>query len=162
MPTDGPKLVYSSFLGTGWSFPPEFVKEDGVPASGQVLMTADEEDIRASLHVLFGTSEGERFLNPTYGLEMHDQVFEPMGTTARTYLKDRVRTAILVYEPRINLLALELDTTRENEGVLAIVMDYEVRATNSRYNLVYPFYNHGANEMRRHIGVPAPRASPAA
>jgi phage baseplate assembly protein W len=154
--------MYTSFLGTGWSFPPQFVKEEGVARNGEVVMTSDEEDIRASLHILFGTAEGERFLNPKYGLRMDDQVFEPMGTTARTYLKDRVRTAILIYEPRINLVALELDTSRDNEGVIAIVMDYVVRTTNSRFNLVYPFYRHDANEVRGRTPVRTARAAPAA
>lgn len=154
--------MYTSFLGTGWSFPPEFVKEAGTAPNGEVVMTADEDDIRASLHVLFGTTEGERFLNPKYGLRMDDQVFEPMGTTARNYLTDRVRTAVLVYEPRINLESLELDTSRDSEGVIAIVMTYVVRTTNSRFNLVYPFYRHDANEVRGRTPVRAARAAPAA
>jgi phage baseplate assembly protein W len=162
MPDDGPESLYTSFLGKGWSFPPEFVKGQGVAPKGEVLMTEDEDDIRTSLQILFGTAEGERFLNPKYGLRMDDQVFEPMGTTARTYLKDRVRTAILIYEPRINLIALELDTSRDNEGVIAIVMDYVVRTTNSRFNLVYPFYRHDANEVRGRTPVRIARAAPAA
>jgi phage baseplate assembly protein W len=154
--------MYTSFLGIGWSFPPEFVVETGATPNGEVVMTADEDDIRASLQVLFGTAEGERFLNPKYGLKMDDEVFEPMGTTARTYLKDRIRTAILIYEPRIDLVALELDTSRDNEGVIAIVMDYVVRTTNSRFNLVYPFYRHDANEVRGRAPVRTARAAAAA
>lgn len=133
----------TSFLGTGWSFPPEFVRE-----TGQVLMTSDEDDIRASLAILLGTAAGERFLNPEYGLDLHEMLFEPLSTTMKTFLQDRVKTAILIYEPRINLLSLELDTTAQYEGKIAVVLDYEVRATNSRYNLVYPFYVSDGNEVR--------------
>jgi phage baseplate assembly protein W len=135
--------TYASFLGTGWSFPPEFTAE-----AGEVLMTQDEADIDASLKILFGTGIGERFLNPKYGLDMHEILFEPMSTTMKTFLEDRVKTAILIYEPRINLLSLELDTSAQYEGRISIVMDYEVRATNSRYNLVYPFYTADSNEVR--------------
>ena len=136
-------IPYTSFLGTGWSFPPEFVLE-----TGEVVMTSDEEDIHASLKILLGTLAGERFLHPDYGLDMHEMVFEAMSTSTKTFLKDRVKNAILIYEPRINLLALDLDTSAQYEGRISIVVDYEVRATNSRYNLVYPFYTTDGNEVR--------------
>jgi phage baseplate assembly protein W len=136
----------TSFLGTGWSFPPRFA-----PGAG-VAMVSDEDDIRESLHVLFGTAAGERFLRPRYGLDMHEILFEPMTTTLRTYLLDRVRTSILIYEPRIDLLGLELDTSAQPEGKVVLIVDYSVRATNSRFNLVYPFYAADGNEVRGAFG----------
>ena len=148
MSNNGSDNLQTSFLGTGWSFPPEFVRE-----TGQVLLTSDEDDIRASLVILLGTALGERFLNPDYGLDMHEMLFEPISTTMKTFLQDRVKTTILVYEPRINLLSLELDTASQFEGKIGIVVDYEVRATNSRYNLVYPFYVSDGNEVRRTVEV---------
>jgi phage baseplate assembly protein W len=139
MPRDAP----ISFLGTGWSFPPEFAAD-----SGEVVMTADEADIAASLRILFGTAPGERFLQPKYGLDLREIQFEPMSTTLRTFLKDRVRVAILIHEPRIRLLALEIDSPDPHAGTLNVAVDYEVRATNSRFNLVFPFYRTDGNEMR--------------
>lgn len=139
---------FSSFLGTGWSFPPEFDR-----AAGQVLMTADEQDIEGSLRILFGTALGERFLVPKYGLDLREVLFEPMSTTMRTFLKDRVKTAILIHEPRIHLLSLEIDSPDPNDGRLRIVLDYEVRATNSRFNLVFPFYRFDGNEVRSTVEV---------
>lgn len=127
-------IAYTSFFGTGWSFPPEFLL-----TTGEVVMTADEDDIQSSLKILFGTGIGERIFNPKYGLNMKEMLFEPLSTTLKTDLTDRVKIAILIYEPRIELLSLELYTTAENEGKISIVMEYKVRATNSRYNLVYPF-----------------------
>lgn len=143
MEDDESNLIYTSFLGTGWSFPPEFVRE-----TGEVVVTSDEEDIQASLKILLGTGIGERFLNPKYGLDMHEMLFEPMSTTLKTYLQDRIKTTILIYEPRINLLSVELDNSVQYEGKLNLVIDYEVRATNSRFNLVYPFYTTDGNEIR--------------
>ncbi len=128
-----------SFLGRGWSFPPAF-------ANGGVRLTEDEADVQASLRILFGTSPGERFLQPKYGLDMHELMFEPLSTTLRTVLKDRILTTVLVYEPRIRLLDLEIDDSRLNEGLLTIRLDYVLRSTNSRFNLVFPFYQGGASE----------------
>ena len=136
--------LYVSFLGNGWSFPPRF------EGSG-VGMTADEADIHASLEILFGTAPGERFLVPKYGIDMHELMFEPMSTTMRTLLLDRVRTAILIYEPRIKLLNLQIDNPGPGEGALRILLEYEVRATNSRFNLVFPFYRTDSNEVRSSV-----------
>ena len=143
MATDKPRAASSSFLGTGWSFPPDFVQN-----GRGVVMTSDEEDIRDSLEILFGTVRGERLLLPSYGLEPHELMFEPASTTMRTFLKDRITTAILIYEPRIRLISLEVDSPDPNAGTFRITLEYEVRATNSRYNLVYPFYEHDSNEAR--------------
>ncbi|MDD2720192.1 MAG: GPW/gp25 family protein [Gallionella sp.] len=134
-------IGHTSFLGTGWSFPPAF-------GAGGVLMSQDETDIHQSLQILFGTTAGERFLQPKYGLDMHELLFEPMSTTLRTLLADRVRTALLVYEPRIKVLELAIDSPDPNAGTLNIRLEYLVRATNSRFNLVYPFYNNDGNEAR--------------
>lgn len=140
--------LYVSFLGTGWSFPPRFT-------AGGVTMTSEEADIRASLEILFGTAPGERFLEPKYGLDMHELMFEPMSTTLRTLLADRVRTAILIYEPRIKLVDLQIDSPDPNEGSLRVALEYEVRSTNSRFNLVFPFYRTDSNEVRASVGATA-------
>jgi uncharacterized protein len=134
---------YTSFLGTGWSFPPEFIQ-----GTGEVLMTEDEEDVANSLRILFGTALGERFLKPDYGLDIHEMLFEPISTTMKTYLEDRIKMTVLIHEARINLLSLEIDTSAQNEGRISIVVEYELRGTNSRYNLVYPFYTSDSSEVR--------------
>lgn len=133
-----------SFLGTGWSFPPTFVRG---PVSGEVLMTTGEADIDASLRILLGTALGERFLNPKYGLDMRGLLFEPMATTLLTLAKDQIKVALLIYEARIKVVSLEFDTSTLNEGKVSVVLDYEIRATNSRYNLVYPFYLSDGSEV---------------
>jgi hypothetical protein len=138
------KVSYDSFLGTGWSFPPEFPQNN----PGKVLMTSDAEDIKASLQILLGTCEGERFMNPKYGLDMHEQLFEALNTTMITFLKDRITTAILIYEPRINLLSLDIDISAIYEGKINILIEYAIRGTNSRFNLVYPFYTTDSSEVR--------------
>jgi phage baseplate assembly protein W len=137
--------LYTSFLGTGWSFPPRF-------GDAGVLMTADEDDIEASLQILFRTVPGERFLQPDFGLDVRAVLFEPMSTSLRTFLIDRVRLTILIFEPRIRLINIEVDSPDANDGTLRILIEYEVRATNSRFNLVFPFYRSDSNEVRAAVG----------
>ena len=130
------------FLGRGWSFPPEFSV-----VQRQVLMTEDEADIHASLKILFGTARGERLFNPNYGLDMHELLFDPMSTTLRTLLEERITVAVLIYEPRIKVLSLRVESPDPHDGRLRIELEYEVKSTNSRYNLVFPFYLTDSNEL---------------
>jgi phage baseplate assembly protein W len=125
----------TNFLGTGWSFPPTFRK-----ASRGVRMTTGQEDIDRSLEILLSTALGERVMLPNYGSNMEELLFEPIDTGLQTLIFDRINTAILYYEPRIEVEDILLDTERVNEGVLIITVAYRVRATNSRFNFVYPFY----------------------
>ena len=130
-----------AFLGRGWGFPPSFDK-----ASKGIVMLEEEKDIESSLEILLSTRLGERIMAPNYGCNLDEMVFEAMNLTLVTYLKDLVEHAILYFEPRIDLENLDVDTSLEAEGILLIKIDYTVRATNSRFNFVYPFYkNEGTN-----------------
>jgi len=133
-------FLSSGFLGRGWAFPPTFLS-----SAGTVSMTEGEEDIEKSLEILVSTSLGERVMLPEYGCNLSDLLFEPIDTGMQTLLYDRVRTAILYYEPRIEVEDILLQSDRVTEGLILIEVIYRVRATNSRYNFVYPFYkNEGA------------------
>jgi len=132
-----------SFLGTGWSFPPTF--DTG---TGTVVMTSDEADIQLSLQILLSTRQGERVMVPDYGCNLDKMVFEPMTTTFKTYISEMIRTAILYYEPRIDLNSVKIDDSRETEGVILIILDYTVRTTNSRFNFVYPYYKNEGTELK--------------
>ena len=135
--------VIKSFLGTGWGFPPQFDNN-----AAQVGMLSDEEDIQSSLEILLSTRLGERVMRPDYGCNLDELVFEPLTTTFKTYIKDLISTAILYYEPRIEVNKIDLDDTGELDGRILIVIDYTVSATNSRFNFVFPFYKNEATDLK--------------
>lgn len=130
-----------SFLGRGWSFPPEFSKE-----ARSVKMLEDEADIKSSLQILLSTRLGERVMLPGYGCNLDELLFNPLNLTLKTYVTDLIKTAILYYEPRIDVKKIEIDPTDELKGVLLINIDYVIRTTNSRMNMVFPFYKEGGKE----------------
>lgn len=144
-------LPNAGFLGTGWGFPPRFIPRAMV--GGQVAMASAEQDIAESLQILFNTVRGERPFAPDYGLSLQPQLFEPLTTTGKTLLEDRIRIGVLLYEPRILLLGLAVDVRRQNEGELQVQLHYQIRATNSRYNQVFPYYRHDGNQGRAALGV---------
>lgn len=123
------------FLGSGWAFPPSFSRH-----TQQVAMVSNEADIHNSLMILLSTLPGERIMQPAFGCDLNDFLFEPVDTTLLTRMKDRITFSINEFEPRIRPLSVSIETYRQQEGMLEIQVHYEIKATNSRYNLVYPFY----------------------
>ncbi|VXB30041.1 conserved hypothetical protein [Flavobacterium sp. 9AF] len=124
-----------AFLGTGWSFPPEFKK-----TTRAVVMISDEEDIKSSLEVLLSTKIGERIMQPKYGCNMDELLFGSLDLTLKTYVSELIRTAILYHEPRIDVEKIDITQGDDLKGELLVIIDYKIRATNSRINMVYPFY----------------------
>ncbi|MDI1257347.1 MAG: GPW/gp25 family protein [Flavobacterium sp.] len=131
--------IDQDFLGIGWSFPPEFNKTEGV-----VAMTTDVEDINNSLNILLSTRPGERVMFPNYGCDLQEMLFKPIDLTLVTQMKGIIEKAILYHEPRIDILSIDIDTTEELGGEILIRLDYEVRNTNTRSNIVFPYYREEA------------------
>lgn len=133
---------FKSFLGTGWAFPPEF---DYV--SGTVVLVHNEKDINESLNILLSTCLGERVMQPRYGCNLTDCLFETLSSSMMGYIKDRVEKAILIFEPRI--IVEKIDVTENAsfdliEGKFTITVNYVIPETNSRFNYVYDYYKNEA------------------
>jgi len=131
-----------AFLGTGWSFPPEFRR-----GTDDTSMSSGEKDIEESLKILLSTQLGERIMIPEYGCDLTDLIFSPLDLTLKTFVSDLIRTAILYHEPRINVEKINIDTINEIEGELVLEVDYVIRATNSRRNIVFPFYRNEGTDV---------------
>jgi phage baseplate assembly protein W len=136
-----------SFLGRGWSFPPSFERlprgstEHGVAEHDlRAALVSAETDIRQSLRILLSTNPGERVMQPSYGCGIKRMVFEQLNESVLTEIRDLVEKAILFFEPRITVESVLLDTSDLLEGVLPIHIDYTIRTTNSRSNIVFPLY----------------------
>lgn len=125
----------TSFLGTGWSFPPRFDRHRAT-----VVMTSDVVNIKQSLWVLFSTQLGERIMLATYGSNIRTKVFAALTETLANDIRSLVFKAVLDWEPRIDLTKVEIVQDAPLDGVLNIEIDFIVRKTNSRSNMVYPFY----------------------
>ncbi len=123
------------FLGQGWSFPPRFSRR-----TGGVAMVHGLEDIRESLRILLSTDRGERVMLPAYGCDLRRRVFRALTTTLITEIKDLVEQAIVLWEPRIELLSVVVAADPSEPGLVRIDIAFEVRRTNVRSNMVFPFY----------------------
>lgn len=131
----------ADFLGIGWAFPVR-VGKDGAIAPSQY-----EDNIKESIQVILGTAKGERQMRSDFGCGIHELVFARNNTATAGMAAYHVEQALIRWEPRIELLKVDAFPDRETKGGvsvpserLIITVEYRVIATNSIFNLVYPFY----------------------
>ena len=124
-----------SFLGRGWAFPPAFNFE-----LGTVETVAAEEDIRQSIRIIIETIPGERIMFSTFGCGIRKFVFESNDPTHMSMLKDSIYDALLYNEPRIKLEKIDITDDTQVSGLIHIHIFYTIIITNTRSNMVFPFY----------------------
>lgn len=122
------------YLGTGWKFPLQ------VDPAGHFAFSSREQRIEESVYLILGTAKGERVMRPAFGCGLQDLVFAPDNDMTRTRVEETVREALVRYEPRIDLLRVSAESGQDQPNLLLIRIDYLVRSTNTRGNMVYPFY----------------------
>jgi len=126
--------VTKAFLGVGVGFPIRF------DSAGAITMAEYEESVRQSIWIILGTSKGERAMRPDFGCGIYDLVFEVNSASTSGKVAQAVREALLVQEPRIDVRDVQVEAPPGAGETLLIHIEYQVRATNNVFNLVYPFY----------------------
>ncbi len=124
-----------TFLGIGWKFPPEFDRQ-----TKSVTLVSEEQDIKESLFILMSTRPGERVLQPEYGCDLSVLNFESINEGLINRASEIIHDAVLHFEPRIILNDVYVSTKNMYDGVLEISLEYSIRKTNKRNNIVYPYY----------------------
>ncbi len=127
----------SDFLGRGWQFPVLTDRE------GDVELSAGVTDIQESIRLILSTAKGERVMRPEFGCDIHDYAFTTIDRSTLTLVETSVRDALREWEPRIEVLSVDVSTAELDAGRLLIEMSYRVRETDNEFNLVYPFYLEG-------------------
>jgi Bacteriophage baseplate protein W len=123
----------ADFLGRGWAFPLEAAPD------GDVALVEHEDDVRQALRIILATN-GDRVMRPEFGAGLRALLFEPLSTTTASLVAHRVREALVRFEPRIDVVDVRVALAPGPESAIHVEVDYRVRATNTFYNLVYPFY----------------------
>ena len=130
------------FLGKGWD--PDKLRRPLVelrPRPG-IVMSEAEKNIQQAIWIILATAPGERVMRPDFGCGIHRLVFEVSNSTTVTSIVEEVRQALILWEPRIEVLNVDAELKHLGE-LLLINIHYRVRSTNNYFNLVYPFYTAG-------------------
>ena len=130
-----------SFLGTGMKFPPQID-----PGTGRFSLSSGAQSVRESVYLILMTQRGERWLEPEFGSRILSYTFLDISPTTVTLLTNELRALLLEQEPRISDVQVDLDP-ETREGCLIFNLSYTITETNTRDNLVFPFYlNPGEGE----------------
>ena len=121
------------FLGRGWGFP---IGVDG----GRILEVSEDDKVRQAIEIILRTAPGERMARPDFGCGIHDLVFESISDDMLGRVITSVSASLAAWEPRIDVLDVSAQQDAEQPNRILIEIDYRVRSTNSRLNLVFPFY----------------------
>lgn len=124
----------ADFIGRGIAFPMR------VDQSGSIATSSGAQDIDSSIRMILTTAPGERLMRPFFGCRIWELLFEPINANTLGLMGEAVREAIGRWEPRVVLDDVRLDPSGQHAGEVLIEIDYTIRTTNDRRNLVYPFY----------------------
>jgi phage baseplate assembly protein W len=124
-----------AFLGRGWAFPPSFSA-----GGARVEMASGADDIQESLQILLGTVPGERVMQEAFGVNLESMVFEELDQGLVNTIERMIQDAIVDFEPRVDLDGVDVSRSDRDAATVIISVRYTVRGTNSRYNMVFPFY----------------------
>jgi phage baseplate assembly protein W len=128
------KYEAKTFLGTGLNFP---LRTD---ARGKIVLTSGSQDIEQAIRIILSTRPGERVMRPTFGCRAHELLFEPRSPTTISLLQEYVYEALRIWEPRINLLKVDVVADNSNVGALLAEVEYEIKATHDTRSIVHPFF----------------------
>lgn len=121
------------FLGTGWQIPLAF-------AGGRLQTASDEACVEQAIWAILETAPGERMMRPDFGCAIHDLVFAAPNPQLVGQIHSAVHTALTRFEPRIEVLGIDVVPDDQEPGLLRIEIDYRLRSASSRFSFVYPFY----------------------
>jgi uncharacterized protein len=108
--------------------------------NGRLSLIGGPLKIRQSIEIILGTAPGERQMLPKFGCGIHDLVFQANTSALRGIVQTKVRDALTRWEPRIDVMDVRVETAPDARDMLLIYVDYRIRADNSFFNLVYPYY----------------------
>jgi phage baseplate assembly protein W len=124
----------ADFLGVGWTLRVQ------LDDNGQIQMAEYEVAVQQSIWMILNTAPGERLMRPGFGCGIHNLVFAPRSAETIGQIVSDVRQALIEWEPRIDVLDIDVEPDSTQPTLLLVQINYQVRTTNNRFNLVYPFY----------------------
>ncbi|MBQ9818508.1 MAG: GPW/gp25 family protein [Proteobacteria bacterium] len=127
-------MAKNNIIGSGFSFPMQ------VDALGGTEMSSDDANIRQSMMLILGTAPGERMMRPTFGCGIHDILFEPNTAITAAKIEYEVKRSIMEFEPRVADIEVVAQPDEEELSRMNVTISYTIRKTNTKANLVYPFY----------------------
>lgn len=121
-------------LGVGWAYPLQ------TDSRGRIALAHHETDIAQAIKIILGTPKGQRVMRPEFGCQIHELLFEPNDATTHGLAVYYVQEALNMWEPRIDVIDVNVQTDHSRESLLHIEISYVIKSTHAKRSLVFPFY----------------------
>jgi phage baseplate assembly protein W len=123
-----------TFLGNGLSFPLR------VNPRGEIALVSGSEDIEQAIRIILSTRPGERVMRPTFGCRANELLFESFSASTFSLLQEYIIDALRMWEPRIEVLNVNVVTETNGVGALMAEIEYYIKSTHDTRSIVFPFY----------------------
>ena len=95
------------------------------PLNDDLVSLSDTSAIARSIRNIVFTSPGEKFFNPDFGSRVSESLFENVDNVSALAIKDEIKSSIINFEPRVNLLdTIVIPNPDDNE--MAVTIEYEI------------------------------------
>lgn len=123
-------------VGRGFTFPIQ------IGSQGGVALTTEVDEIMQAIRIILSTTPGQRVMRPNFGSRLYELILEPNDRQTASLAERYVREALAMWEPRINVMTVMAlpDDSHHMGSVLQLHIDFQIKATNDKRSLVYPFY----------------------
>jgi|TARA_A100001388_G_C28444313_1_gene345650 phage baseplate assembly protein W len=110
--------VSQSFKDISMSFETNPLNED-------LIALKNSSAIARSIRNIVFTQPGEKFFNPEFGSRVSESLFEVVDEVSTIAIRDEIRSSIINYEPRVNLLDV-LVNPNPDENEMNVTIKYEI------------------------------------
>ena len=110
-------------FGRGVAFPPR------VGPDGRVAWSVGVDNVRESIRIILLTEPGERLMLPEFGGRLRSYLFEPNTPATRRVIQEEIRNALTLWEPRIQLLNVAVDSDPNDARAAIATISYKLIAT---------------------------------
>ena len=95
------------------------------PLNDDLIELKNTSAIARSLKNIVFTQPGEKFFNPDFGSRISESLFENVDNVSALAIKDEIKSSIINFEPRVNLLdTIVVPNPDDNE--MAVTIEYEI------------------------------------
>jgi len=95
------------------------------PLNDDLIGLKNSSAIARSIRNIVFTQPGEKFFNPEFGSRVSESLFENVDDVSAISIRDEIRSSIINYEPRVNLLNVSVNPNPD-ENEMNVSVKYEI------------------------------------
>ena len=95
------------------------------PLNDDLVSLSDTSAIARSIRNIVFTSPGEKFFNPDFGSRISESLFENVDEVSALAIEDEIRSSIINFEPRVNLLDT-IVASNPDDNEMNVTIEYEI------------------------------------